>query len=157
MEQLHWNTAWNDLVPNPVMAGQVFDSSGFNMVDQVLSKLKEDISVGTAQLELINSYNISAGDNFVRSNNNLQKILGQLQLQIYDIGLELEMIMLGGTDSPTIVRGNLVSGASFQQLTLMTQPIFSSTYFNSRRRYFIFYFTSSQMQIVRMMVMITVI
>ena len=58
-----WNTT-GDLQPNPIMAGQVFDSSGFSGGSGILN-VKGTITVGTAQLELINSYSISSGDNFV--------------------------------------------------------------------------------------------
>ena len=112
-----WNT---DPVKtaNVSMTDQVFDSSGFRGGSGVL-KVKGNITVGTAQLELINSYNISAGDNFVEITTTAKNIGAAAVTNLrYWIGTKDDYV--GGTDSPTIVRGNLVSGA-FQQLTSMTQ------------------------------------
>ena len=59
----NWNTN-GTLAPNPIMANQVFDPSDFNITGII--KVKGDITVGTAQLEVINSYSIGLGDNFVK-------------------------------------------------------------------------------------------
>ena len=112
-----WNTT-GDLQPNPIMAGQVFDSSGFSGGSGVI-KVKGNITVGTAQLELINSFNIDAGDNFIEVTTTAKNIGAAAITNLrYWIGTRDDYV--GGTDSPTIVRGNLVSGA-FQPLTLMTE------------------------------------
>ena len=112
-----WNTT-GDLQPNPIMAGQVFDSSGFSGGSGVI-KVKGNITVGTAQLELINSFNIDAGDNFIEVTTTAKNIgVAAITNLRYWIGTRDDYV--GGTDSPTIVRGNLVSGA-FQPLTLMTE------------------------------------
>ena len=112
-----WNTT-GDLQPNPIMAGQVFDSSGFSGGSGVI-KVKGNITVGTAQLELINSFNIDAGDNFIEVTTTAKNIGAAVITNLrYWIGTRDDYV--GGTDSPTIVRGNLVSGA-FQPLTLMTE------------------------------------
>ena len=112
-----WNTT-GDLQPNPIMAGQVFDSSGFSGGSGVI-KVKGNITVGTAQLELINSFNIDAGDNFIEVTTTAKNIGAAAITNLrYWIGTRDDYA--GGTDSPTIVRGNLVSGA-FQPLTLQTE------------------------------------
>ena len=112
-----WNTT-GDLQPNPIMAGQVFDSSGFSGGSGVI-KVKGNITVGTAQLELINSFNIDAGDNFIEVTTTAKNIGAAAITNLrYWIGTRDDYV--GGTDSPTIVRGNLVSGA-FQPLSLMTE------------------------------------
>ncbi|MDB4016241.1 hypothetical protein N9483_07785 [Flavobacteriaceae bacterium] len=112
-----WNTT-GDLQTNPIMAGQDFDSSGFSGGSGVI-KVKGNITVGTAQLELINSYNISSGDNFVEITTTAKNIGAAAITNLrYWIGTRDDYV--GGTDSPTIFRGNLVSGA-FQQLTLTTE------------------------------------
>ena len=111
-----WNTT-GDLQPNPIMDRQFFDSSGFSGGSGII-KVKGNITVGTAQLELINSYNISTGDNFIEITTTCKNIGAAAITNLrYWIGTRDDYV--GGTDSPTIVRGNLVSGA-FQQLTLMT-------------------------------------
>ena len=103
-----WDTT-GDLQPNPIMAGQVFDSSGFSGGSGVI-KVKGNITVGTAQLELINSFNIDAGDNFIEVTTTAKNIGAAAITNLrYWIGTRDDYV--GGTDSPTIVRGNLVSGA----------------------------------------------
>ena len=112
----NWNTN-GTLAPNPIMATQVFDPSGFNITGII--KVKGDITVGTAQLEVINSYSIGLGDNFVKITTTAKNIGAAAITNLrYWVGTKDDYV--GGTDSPTIVRGNLV-GASFQQLALVTQ------------------------------------
>ena len=112
-----WNTS-GDLEPNPIMAGQVFDSSSFSGGSGVI-KVKGNITVGTAQLELINSFNIDAGTNFIEVTTTAKNIGAAAITNLrYWIGTRDDFV--GDTDSPAIVRGNLVSGA-FQPLTLMTE------------------------------------
>ena len=112
----NWNTN-GTLVPNPIMSTQVFDPSGFNITGII--KVKGDITVGTAQLEVINSYSIGLGDNFVKITTTAKNIGAAAITNLrYWVGTKDDYV--GGTDSPTIVRGNLV-GASFQQLALVTQ------------------------------------
>ena len=112
----NWNTN-GTLAPNPIMANQVFDPSGFNITGII--NVKGDISVGTAQLEVINSYSIGLGDNFVKITTTAKNIGAAAITNLrYWVGTKDDYV--GGTDSPTIVRGNLV-GASFQQLALITQ------------------------------------
>ena len=112
----NWNTN-GTLAPNPIMANQVFDPSGFNITGII--NVKGDISVGTAQLEVINSYSIGLGDNFVKITTAAKNIGAAAVTNLrYWIGTKDDYV--GGTDSPTIIRGNLV-GATFQQLSLITQ------------------------------------
>ena len=112
----NWNTN-GTLAPNPIMATQVFDPSGFNITGII--NVKGDISVGTAQLEVINSYSIGLGDNFVKITTAAKNIGAATVTNLrYWIGTKDDYV--GGTDSPTIIRGNLV-GATFQQLSLITQ------------------------------------
>ena len=113
----NWNTN-GTLQSNPIMAGQVFDSSGFSGGSGILN-VKGTITVGTAQLELINSYSISSGDNFVEVLTTAKNIGAAAITNLrYWIGTRDDYV--GGTDSPTIVRGNLV-GSVFQELTLQTE------------------------------------
>jgi hypothetical protein len=113
----NWNTN-GTLQSNPVMAGQVFDSSGFSGGSGILN-VKGTITVGTAQLELINSYSISSGDNFVEVLTTAKNIGAAAITNLrYWIGTRDDYV--GGTDSPTIVRGNLAGGV-FQELTLQTE------------------------------------
>ena len=112
----NWNTN-GTLAPNPIMANQVFDSSGFNNTGII--KVKGDITVGTAQLEVINSYSIGLGDNFVKITTTAKNIGDAAITNLrYWIGTKDDYV--GGTDTPTIVRGNFVDGA-FQALTSLTQ------------------------------------
>ena len=112
----NWNTN-GTLAPNPIMANQVFDPSGFNITGII--NVKGDISVGTAQLEVINSYSIGLGDNFVKITTAAKNIgAAPITNLRYWVGTKDDYV--GGTDSPTIIRGNLV-GATFQQLSLITQ------------------------------------
>ena len=112
----NWNTN-GTLAPNPIMANQVFDPSGFNITGII--NVKGDISVGTAQLEVINSYSIGLGDNFVKITTAAKNIGATTITNLrYWVGTKDDYV--GGTDSPTIIRGNLV-GATFQQLSLKTQ------------------------------------
>ena len=112
----NWNTN-GTLAPNPIMANQVFDPSGFNITGII--NVKGDISVGTAQLEVINSYSIGLGDNFVKITTAAKNIGAATITNLrYWVGTKDDYV--GGTDSPTIIRGNLV-GATFQQLSLITQ------------------------------------
>jgi hypothetical protein len=113
----NWNTN-GTLQSNPVMAGQVFDSSGFSGGSGILN-VKGTITVGTAQLELINSYSISSGDDFVEVLTTAKNIGAAAITNLrYWIGTRDDYV--GGTDSPTIVRGNLAGGV-FQELTLQTE------------------------------------
>ena len=112
----NWNTN-GTLAPNPIMANQVFDPSGFNITGII--NVKGDISVGTAQLEVINSYSIGLGDNFVKITTAAKNIgAAPITNLRYWVGTKDDYV--GGTDTPTIIRGNLV-GATFQQLSLITQ------------------------------------
>ena len=112
----NWNTN-GTLAPNPIMATQVFDPSGFNITGII--NVKGDITVGTAQLEVINSYSIGLGDNFVKITTTAKNIGDAAITNLrYWVGSKDDYV--GGTDRPTIVRGNFVDGA-FQQLSLITQ------------------------------------
>ena len=114
-------TTWNRdgvIESNPIMIGQAFDTSSFRGGSGII-KVKGNIMVGTTQLELINSFSIGAGNNFVEVTATLKNISAAAITNLrYWIGTRDDYV--GDTDKPTKIRGNLVSGA-FQPLTLMTE------------------------------------
>ena len=115
----NWNTN-GTLVPNPTMTNQVFDTSGFNIISgSGVIKVKGEITSGLSVLEVINSYDIGANNNFVEITTTAKNIGLNSVLNIrYWIGTRDDYV--GGTDSPTKVRGNLVNGA-FKALTSVNQ------------------------------------
>ena len=119
----NWNTN-GTLAPNPIMANQVFDSSGFNNTGII--KVKGDITVGTAQLEVINSYSIGLGDNFVKITTTAKNIGDAAITNLrYWVGSKDDYV--GGTDTPTIVRGNFVDG-NFSTTVINHSKILSASY-----------------------------
>ena len=115
----NWNTN-GTLVSNPNMTNQVFDTSGFNIISRSgIIKVKGEITVGLSVIEVINSYDIEANNNFIEITTTAKNIgLNSVSNIRYWIGTRDDFV--GGTDSPTKVRGNLVNGA-FQALTNVNQ------------------------------------
>ena len=61
----NWNTN-GTLVSNPNLTNQVFDTSGFNIISRSgIIKVKGEITVGLSVIEVINSYDIEANNNFI--------------------------------------------------------------------------------------------
>jgi hypothetical protein len=106
----NWNTN-GTLVSNPTMTNQVFDTSGFNIISgSGVIKVKGKITSGLSVLEVINSYDIGANNNFVEITTMAKNIgFNSVSNIRYWIGTRDDYV--GGTDLPTKVRGNLVNGA----------------------------------------------
>lgn len=115
----NWNTN-GTLVSNPTMTNQVFDTSGFNIISgSGVIKVKGKITSGLSVLEVINSYDIGANNNFVEITTTAKNIgFNSVSNIRYWIGTRDDYV--GGTDLPTKVRGNLVNGA-FLALTSENQ------------------------------------
>tara|TARA_B100000768_G_scaffold176335_1_gene188935 strand:- start:3139 stop:4437 length:1299 start_codon:yes stop_codon:yes gene_type:complete len=115
----NWNTN-GTLVSNPTMTNQVFDTSGFNIISgSGVIKVKGKITSGLSVLEVINSYDIGANNNFVEITTMAKNIgFNSVSNIRYWIGTRDDYV--GGTDLPTKVRGNLVNGA-FLALTSENQ------------------------------------
>ena len=109
-------------INNPTMANQVFDDNAFSIVGGLGSgviRVKGDITVGAALLELVNTYTIGANNNYVQVNTSIKNIGATTATNIrYWVGTRDDYV--GGTDQPTKVRGTLEDGV-FQSLTLTTQ------------------------------------
>jgi len=109
-------------INNPTMASQVFDDNAFAIVGGIGSgelKVRGNVTVGTALLELTNTYTIGANKNYVQVMTTIKNIGATTATNIrYWVGTRDDYV--GGTDQPTKVRGTLVEGV-FQPLTLTTQ------------------------------------
>ena len=109
-------------INNPTMASQVFDDNAFAVVGGVGSgelKVRGNVTIGTALLELTNTYTIGANKNYVQVMTTIKNIGVNTASNIrYWVGTRDDFV--GGTDQPTKVRGTLVEGV-FQPLTLTTQ------------------------------------
>tara|TARA_B100000767_G_scaffold275619_1_gene313762 strand:+ start:11263 stop:12525 length:1263 start_codon:yes stop_codon:yes gene_type:complete len=110
------------MISNPILTLTVFDSSGFNISGGIgtgVIKVKGEITVGTSQLEIINTYSIGAGDNFIKVTTSIENIGATAITNLrYWVGTRDDYV--GGTDEPIKERGNLVGG-SFQKLTTITE------------------------------------
>ena len=110
-------------VENPIMSGQVFDDSGFTVTSGVTGygtiKVRGTIVVGSATLELTNTYTTGLGGNYVSVVTTLKNIGGANVSNLrFWIGTRDDYV--GGSDGPTKQRGNLTNGA-FAPLTATTQ------------------------------------
>ena len=116
-----WNLNGTSL-SNPIMSNQVFDSNNFTISSGIGSgtiKVKGEITVGSAQFELINSYSLGLDDKYIKITTTLKNISSSAISNIrYWIGTEHDYI--GNTDWLNKKRGNLVNG-SFEVLTNMNQ------------------------------------
>tara|TARA_B110000259_G_C13986489_1_gene390667 strand:- start:634 stop:984 length:351 start_codon:yes stop_codon:yes gene_type:complete len=106
---------WNfngSLASNPVMSNQVFDSSNFTINSGIGSgvlKVKGDITVGSVQLELINSYSLGLDQKFIEVTTTIKNISSSSVSNVrYWIGTSHDFI--GNVDNLTKTRGNLVNG-----------------------------------------------
>ena len=116
---------WNfngSLASNPVMSNQVFDSSNFTINSGIGSgvlKVKGDITVGSVQLELINSYSLGLDQKFIEVTTTIKNISSSSVSNVrYWIGTSHDFI--GNVDNLTKTRGNLVNGV-FEELTAINQ------------------------------------
>lgn len=118
----NWNTN-GSLVLNPIMSNQVFDTSGFIATSSTTGygviKVKGTIIVGSSTFELTNTYSVGLDANFVSVVTNITNIGSSNASNVrFWIGTRDDYV--GGTDSPTKQRGNLVNGA-FSPLTSTTE------------------------------------
>lgn len=117
----NWNT--NGVrITNPTMANQVFNTNSFIVVGGIsygAIQVKGEITVGTARLELTNTYTLGQNRNFVQVMTTFKNIgLAPATNIRYWVGTRDDFV--GGTDQPTKVRGNLNDG-SFESITLTSQ------------------------------------
>ncbi len=116
-----WNLNGTSL-SNPIMSNQVFDSNNFTISSGISSgtiKVKGEITVGSAQFELINSYSLGLDDKYIKITTTLKNISSSAISNIrYWIGSEHDYI--GNTDFLNKKRGNLING-SFEVLTNKNQ------------------------------------
>ena len=110
-------------VENPIMSGQVFDDSGFTITSGATGygtvKVRGTILVGSATLELTNTYTTGLGGNYISVVTTLKNI-GSANVSNLRFWIGTRDDFVGGSDGPTKQRGNLTNGA-FAPLTATTQ------------------------------------
>tara|TARA_B100001175_G_scaffold29305_1_gene21547 strand:- start:2066 stop:4627 length:2562 start_codon:yes stop_codon:yes gene_type:complete len=108
---------------NPTMSNQEFDTSNFTITSSNkgygLITVSGTISIGSGSdartFQVNNSYNISEEDNFIKVTTSI-KNTGTVSITNLRYWVGTKDDYVGGTDRPTKIRGNLVSG-SFQALS----------------------------------------
>ncbi|MBN2302757.1 MAG: hypothetical protein JXN60_09610 [Lentisphaerae bacterium] len=113
-----WNNNLGERKDNPVLAGQVIDTSGFTAYDEGTKGYGTIISVGTTDvngktLEIRNTYYLPQNKSYIRVTTHFRNVSGVAMSNLrYWIGTQDDW--LGATDMPRKEKGNLVGGVFVQ-------------------------------------------
>ena len=117
-----WNK-FGSIEENPSMSSQVFDTSGFTITSGSKGfgtiMVKGTITVGSATIEVTNSYSIGEDSNFTEITTTAKNI-GSSTISNFRYWIGTRDDYVGNTDQPTKTRGNIVDRA-FSALTAPSQ------------------------------------